>query len=179
MPPTPAGATGDRKPNGSAPRQNRREGEPQRRLTGWAAALSRRTGVRRDQPQDRGAFSDVNPTGSPGVGHGGRPLARAVTAQRGEWPRSPASSGGHGARGDPPGRGLALPGRDGEFCQKALFKRAVGKRGVASAGRRRSRRPARTGRGQLTPRAVRQTGNVAGEFTTESTLYRQQGVIQG
>ena len=63
----------------------------------------------------------MNPSdneGSPGVGHGWRPLAKAGTAQRGEWPTSSASSGGHGARGDPPGRGLALPGRDGEWAKK-------------------------------------------------------------
>ena len=33
-------------------------------------------------------------------------------------PCPPASSGGHGARGDPPGRGLALPGHDGEWAKK-------------------------------------------------------------
>jgi len=37
------------------------------------------------------------------------PQERAGTAQRGEWPTSLASSGGCGARGVPPGRGLALP----------------------------------------------------------------------
>ena len=41
-----------------------------------------------------------------------------MTAQRGEWPRSPASSGGRGARGGTPGRGLALPGPAGEFAKK-------------------------------------------------------------
>ena len=53
--PTPSSqdeVTGDRKTNGSAPRQSRREAEPQRCLTGWAAALSRHTGVSRDQPQE-------------------------------------------------------------------------------------------------------------------------------
>ena len=92
--------------------------EPQRRLPGWAAALSRRTGVSRDQPQERGASSDGNPTGSPGVGHGWRPLAQAGTAQRGEWPTSPAFSGGRGARGGTPRRGLALPGPAGEWAKK-------------------------------------------------------------
>ena len=52
--------TGDRKTNGSAPRPSRREAEPQRRFPAWFAALSRRMGVSRDQPQDRGASSDVN-----------------------------------------------------------------------------------------------------------------------
>lgn len=33
-------------------------------------------------------------------------------------PGSPASSGGHGARGGTPGRGLALPGRAGEWAKK-------------------------------------------------------------
>ena len=42
----PAGATGDRKTNDSAPRQRRREAEPQRRLTGWAAARSRLVNMR-------------------------------------------------------------------------------------------------------------------------------------
>ena len=60
----------------------------------------------------------MNPTGSPGVGHGWRPLAQAGTAQRGEWPRSAAFSGGRGARGGTLGRGLALPGRDGEVAKK-------------------------------------------------------------
>ena len=112
------GVPGDRKTNGSVPRPSRREAAPQRRLPGWSAALSRRTGVSRDQPQDRGASSDGNPTGSPGVGHGLRPLARAVTAQRGEWPTSPASSGGRGARGGTPERGLVLPGPAGEWAKK-------------------------------------------------------------
>ena len=116
-PSAPDEGPGDRKTNGSVPRPSRREAEPQRRFPAWLAALSRHTGVSRDQPQDRGASSDVNPTGSPGVGHGGRPLARAVTAQRGEWPRSAASSGGRGARGGTPGRGLALPGPAGEFAK--------------------------------------------------------------
>ena len=49
-PPAPDGGPGDRKTNGSVPRQSRREAEPQRCLTGWFAALSRRTGVSRDQP---------------------------------------------------------------------------------------------------------------------------------
>ncbi|MCY4612373.1 MAG: hypothetical protein OXB94_01960 [Nitrospira sp.] len=69
-------------------------------------------------PWERGASSDVNPTGSPGVGHGWRPLAQAGTAQRGEWPRSAAFSGGRGARGETPGRGLALPGPAGEGAKK-------------------------------------------------------------
>ena len=58
-------------------------------------------------------------------------------------PRPPRPADGVEPEGIPsPGRGLALPGHDGEFCQKALSKRAIGKRGVASAGWRRSRRPA-------------------------------------
>ena len=113
----------DRKTNGSAPRQSRSEAEPQRRLTGWSAALSRRTGVSRDQPPEiQAASSGERPSQKTrallGVGHGWRPLAKAGTAQRGEWPRSAASSGGHGARGGTPGRGLALPGRDGEWAKK-------------------------------------------------------------
>ena len=64
--------TGDRKTNGSVPRQSRREAEPQRGLTGWAAALSRHTGVSRDQPLEvrrvqRGAWSQ---RGSPWAGPG-------------------------------------------------------------------------------------------------------------
>ena len=115
--------TGDRQTNESAPRQSRREAEPQRRLTGWSAALSRRAGVSRDQPPEiQAASSGERPSQKTralmGVGHGWRPLAEAGTAQRGEWPRSAASSGGHGARGGTPGRGLALPGRDGEWAKK-------------------------------------------------------------
>ena len=49
-PPAPAGETGDRETNGSAPRPSRREAESQRRLSAWFAALSRSTGVSRDQP---------------------------------------------------------------------------------------------------------------------------------
>ena len=71
-----------------------------------------------------------------GVGHGWRPLAKAGTAQRGEWPRSAASSGGHGARGGTPGRGLALPGPDGEFAKKRCPNAHLAKRrrlGLAAA----------------------------------------------
>ena len=59
-----------------------------------------------------------SPSDASRVGRGLRPLAKAGTAQRGEWPRSAASSGGHGARGAPPGRGLALPGPAGEGAKK-------------------------------------------------------------
>ena len=52
-----------------------------------------------------------------GVGHGFRVRGSRDSAG-GEWPRSAASSGGHGARGGTPGRGLALPGRDGEWAKK-------------------------------------------------------------
>ena len=71
-----------------------------------------------------------------GVGHGWRPLAKAGTAQRGEWPRSAASSGEHGARGGTPGRGLALPGPDGEFAKKRCPNAHLAKRrrlGLAAA----------------------------------------------
>ena len=127
------GVTCDRQTNGSAPRQSRREAEPQRRLTGWSAALSRRAGVSRDQPPEiQAASSGERPSQKTrallGVGHGWRPLAEAGTAQRGEWPRSAASSGEPGARGGTPGRGLALPGPDGEFAKKRCPNAHLAKR---------------------------------------------------
>ena len=67
-------------------------------------------------------------TASPGVGHGWRPLAQAGTVQRGEWPTSSAFSGGHGARGGTPGRGLALPGPDGELAKKRCPNAQLAKR---------------------------------------------------
>ena len=120
-PSAPDEGPGDRKTNGSVPRPSRREAAPQRRLSAWLAALSRRAGVSRDQPQEASRVQrrEVERSAtSPGVGHGLRPLARAGTAQRGEWPTSSASSGGRGARGVPPGRGLALPGPAGEWAKK-------------------------------------------------------------
>ena len=89
-----------------------------------SAALSRRTGVSRDQPPEiQAASSGERPSQKTrallGVGHGWRPLAEAGTAQRGEWPTSPASSGRRGPEGrTSPRRGLALPGRDGEWAKK-------------------------------------------------------------
>ena len=53
--------------------------------------------------------------------------------------------------------------------RKSRVQRRVSQRGVASAGRRRSRRPALTGRGQLITRSVGPTGNLAREFTPDST----------
>ena len=142
----------------------------QKKCAPWAKECAE--GASRDQPQEKGASSDGNPSeneGSPGVGHGLRPLAKAGTAQRGEWPRSPASSGGHGARGGTPGRGLALPGPAGEWAKKPLSKRRTWPRGIASAGRRRSRRPALTSRVHLITRSAGTTGNLAHEFTPDST----------
>ena len=51
-PSAPDEVMGDRKTNGSVPRPSRRKAEPQRRFHAWFAALSRRTGVSRDQPQE-------------------------------------------------------------------------------------------------------------------------------
>ena len=53
--------------------------------------------------------------------------------------------------------------------RKSRVQRRVSQRGGASAGRRRSRRPALTGRGQLITQSVGPTGNFAGEFTPDST----------
>ena len=111
-PSAPDEVTGDRKTNGSVPRQSRRETKPQRRLTGWSAALARRTGVSRDHPLEASRVQrrEVKRSAtSPGGGHGWRPLAQAGTAQRGEWPRSAASSGGRGARGGTPWAGPGAP----------------------------------------------------------------------
>ena len=82
------------------------------------------------------------------------------------------------ARGGTTGRGLALPGPDGELAKKRCSNAQLAKR------RSLSRAPAfpvpgGDRPGHLTTRSVGQTAYVAGEFTTESTLYRQQGVIQG
>lgn len=41
---------------------------------------------------------------------------------------SSASSGGHGARGGTPGRGLALPGPDGELAKKRCPNAQLAKR---------------------------------------------------
>ena len=120
-PSAPDEGPGDRKTNGLAPRPSRRKAAPQRRVSAWSAALSRHTGVSRDQPlgPSRVQRREVKQSAtSPGVGHGLRPLAKAGTAQRGEWPTSAASSGGRGARGGTPGRGLALLGPAGEFAKK-------------------------------------------------------------
>ena len=181
-PSAPDEVTGDRKTNGSAPRPSRREAEPQRRFPAWFAALSRHTGVSRDQPlgPSRVQRREVERSAtSPGVGHGWRPLAQAGTAQRGEWPRSAASSGGRGARGGTPGRGLALPGLAGEWAKKRCPNAQLAQRRSLSRAAALPAPGPMTGREQLPTRFVGPTGNLAGQFTTESTPYGRQGSNHG
>ena len=143
--------TGDRKTNGSTPRPSRREAEPQRRFPAWFAALSRHTGVSRDQPQEfkprPAAGNQVKTRVPPGVGHGLRPLAKAGTAQRGEWPRSAASSGGHFVPEGAPLGGAWRSQAPTVNWPKSVVQTRSWPRGAASAGRRRSRCPAVTGLG--------------------------------
>ena len=83
-------------------------------------------------------------------------------------PGPPRSAGGVVPEGAPLGgawRSQAPPVN----LRKSRVQRRVSQRGGASAGRRRSRRPARTSRGQLITRAVGPTGHFTGEFTPDST----------
>jgi len=124
----------------------------------------------------------VNPSedeGSPGVGHGWRPLAQAGTAQRGEWPTSTAFSGGRGARGAPPGRGLALPGPDGEGAKKRCPNAQLAQR---RSLRRAPALPApcraRTRAGPATGDA-REAVDVAPHSPVKSPLTRDRGRYRG
>ena len=101
-PSAPDDGPGDRKTNGSAPRQSRREAEPQRRLPGGAAALSRHTGVSRDQPQGERRVQRREPDGFP-LGGAWRSQAPTVkgpksVVQTRSWPRGVASTGGRRSR---------------------------------------------------------------------------------
>ena len=97
-----------------------------------APALSGRPLGSRDQGQKKSRVSATvtrsEASGTFGLGRGSRPLANAVTAQRGEWRTLAASSGRRGARGGTPGRGLALPGRDGELAKKRCANAQLAKR---------------------------------------------------
>ena len=161
--PPPEGVTGDRKARGSAPRQSRSEASPSVVSLAACCAVTGRNQAQkkcaklqnpcapksaqkasRDQPRKQAAVQSREGEGSdpsPGVGRGSRPLAKAVTAQRGEWRTLAASSGRRGARG-----GTLVGAWRSQAATvnwpKSVVQTRSWPRGAASAGRRRSRRPA-------------------------------------
>ncbi len=151
-PSAPDEVTGDRKTNGSVPRQSRREAEPQRGLTGWAAALSRHTGVSRDQPLEASRVQRREAGRMHSFSGGWSRLAtpRTQPGQRSgvNGPGPPRSAGGVEPEGIPLGgawRSQAPPVKG----PKSVVQTRSWPRGAASAGCRRSRRPAVPGHGPV------------------------------
>ena len=149
VPPTPVGATGDHETNDSAPRPSRREAEPQRRLTGWSAALSRLANMR--QNKCRNTHQKVRHHAPRKCGKLGAIVCRR--SQPGprsgvNGPHPPRPAGGVAPEGCPLGgawRSQAPPVNG----PKSVVQTRSWPRGVDSAGRRRSRRPALTGPGPV------------------------------